>query len=191
MVLVLCFFKHRLFNDLYIHVEMLVGCGNQSLAFSVYRGGEFGMIEPEHLNLTDEACDFMTLPTGPLEDDMIMRTCDACCQSHIKYNLRDSILSVVAPFMCGTDTDLFHSPTLHAPQAVVLILRECLDPDNPVLKAMQGFNSRTFTSRQLGQRLCGIGTYVLQSSVARLMSNQAAVAGGAGSRQRARVEQTV
>jgi hypothetical protein len=173
MVLVLCFFKHRywqrVFKSAYMHVEMLVAAGPRSMAFSISPGGVFSGMEPEQLDITDEHYDFAVLPTSPLEDDMILRTCEACSQSFIRYNAWDTALSSLLPAGFAADVDLYHAPTLHAAQAVVLVLRECLDPGNPVLRPLQAMNSRAINAAQLARRLRDVSQPVNESSVGKLI----------------------
>jgi hypothetical protein len=169
MVLVLCVFKHgylqRRFGAAYLHVELLVAAGPRSMAFSVSPGGVFSGMEPDQLDLTDDHYEFLALPTSPQEDDMILRTCEACSQSHIPYNAWDTALSTLLPARWARDVDLFHAPSLHAAQAVILILRECLDPASPVLETLQGVCSRSTNAIQLARRLRKASSSVNQPSV--------------------------
>jgi len=173
MVLVLCFFRHcllkRVLGAAYTHVEILVASGARSTAYAASPGGVFASMDPGELELTDENYSFLALPTSLSEDDMVMRTCDACSQSYIPYNRWDTALSSVLPARWTSEVDLFHAPTLHAAQAVVLVLRECLDPGNPVLRALQGVNSRSANARQLTARLSNVSYVVNHCSVGKLM----------------------
>lgn len=173
MVLVLCFFRHgvvkRVLGAAYAHVEILVASGARSTAYAASPGGVFSCLDPTDLGLTDEHYTFLALPTTLSEDDMVMRTCDACSQSYIPYNRWDTALTTLLPARWTSEVDLFHAPTLHAAQAVVLILRECLDQGSPILRALQGVNSRSVKAAQLAVHLRGVGYVVNHESVGNLM----------------------
>jgi hypothetical protein len=87
-------------------------------------------------------CDMLRLLTTSDESDRILRNCRACVSAKIRYNYRDVLLNTV-PFRTPKEKSLLEVTTLHDTQAAILILRECLDTDNPVLKLVQHLHSRT------------------------------------------------
>lgn len=92
--------------------------------------------------------DFLLLITSDEECDRLFRTCRACATAKLKYNVRDMLLYNV-PFRVPYDTPLFHVTTVFDTQAVILILRESLDPDNAVSFAVKNLHSRLTLSHGL------------------------------------------
>jgi hypothetical protein len=92
--------------------------------------------------------DFLHVTSASEEHDRILRTCRACVQSKLRYNYHDVLLFNV-PFRTPMDKGLFEVETLHDAQAAILILRECLSPQNPVLGVVQALHSRTTMCYQL------------------------------------------
>ena len=96
--------------------------------------------------------DFLTLSVTPEEYERILHTCRACVQAKLSYNAHDAALLSV-PFRTPCEKGLFEVQALQNMQAVILILRECLDGDNPALAVVQGVHSRTTSSDRLYQAL--------------------------------------
>ena len=72
-------------------------------------------------------------------------TCEACVTVRKPYNLLDDIL-IHLPFT-ATELSVVDTPRLNNSQAIILILRECLNADNPLRRGLEGLNSRqTFMS---------------------------------------------
>lgn len=106
----------------------------------------------DEYELDGGAFQFVVLNTTPEEDEIILRTCDACCQCHIEYSLLDQFLRGV-PFWTPADCSLFHSQKMYGAQSVVLILRECLSQTNPLLPVLMALNSRTISAMKLKTEL--------------------------------------
>ncbi len=84
-----------------------------------------------------------------LEDDYcIFQTCEACVESKIKHNLKD-VLMASLPLRCPCEKTLFQCYNLYCSQSVVLILRECLTPENPLVPVLLGCHSRQVTATSL------------------------------------------
>jgi hypothetical protein len=148
MVLILAFEKfaserlRRILPGRYVHVELIVAYRERMCAYSTHVQGFFEGVNPELLDLSDEGFDFLMIPSTPWEDECILRTCDACSGSRLRYNMWDALLSSL-PFRSPKDTHLFQADSLFSSQAVVLVLRECLRGDHPMYDTLQGVNSRT------------------------------------------------
>jgi len=75
------------------------------------------------------------------EAEKIHKTCEACAKARIPFNLSDLLL-IYMPLRDARDVPLFEAETLNSAQAVILILRECLDPDHHLRGALEGLHSR-------------------------------------------------
>jgi hypothetical protein len=58
---------------------------------------------------------------------------------------------------------------MYSTQSIVLILRECLKQENPLLAVMLAINSRTITGRALKNELCDFSHEVSAAQVQRLL----------------------
>ena len=76
------------------------------------------------------------------------KTCEACVESKIPYNTADMVMSQM-PLPHPKDKDLFHSRALFCSQALVLVLRECLEPEHPLQTHLAAINSRTISPSQV------------------------------------------
>ena len=73
-------------------------------------------------------------------------------QQRLLFNLQD-ILLLHAPFRDVEDLPIDQAPTLNNAQAIILILRECLRPDNRLREGIEGLHSRQTLLEDLFQRL--------------------------------------
>ena len=96
--------------------------------------------------------DFLLLPVEHEEAGRLYATCDACEKAGKPFNLYDVLLMHV-PFREPEDRSVIEAPTLNNTQAVILILRECLDQDNQLRNALVGLNSRQTFLDDLYDRL--------------------------------------
>lgn len=79
-------------------------------------------------------------------------TCVACVSARKDYNFYDYRLTCLVPFYSPKpDLDLFSATSLHSAQALVLILRCCLDPGSHLGRLLQGVNSRSLTPHSLAR----------------------------------------
>jgi hypothetical protein len=85
--------------------------------------------------------EFLMLSVDEEEAINIRKTCEACQKAHKQYSIQDMLLMLL-PFRDPKEISLFDAETLNNVQAIILILRECLNPDNPLRLALQGLNSR-------------------------------------------------
>jgi hypothetical protein len=132
----------------FVHTEMLVATPTESTMFTIHLGGVFckAPYDPvAHKNFT-----FLSLSTSPDEELKILKTCEACVSCKIKYNTRDMLLHAF-PFRNPEERGLMQAPSLYCAQSMVLILRECLESVNPLLRQIDPSNlhSRTVTPSSL------------------------------------------
>lgn len=70
-------------------------------------------------------------------------TCMACASVSRSFNAYDLSLSSFVPFYHPRpDRDIFSAPSLHSSQAVILVLRCCLDAGHPVADLVRNLNAR-------------------------------------------------
>jgi hypothetical protein len=101
------------------------------------------------LNLAYEC---LLLSVDEEEQQRLFSTCMACMQVKKPFNLQD-ILLLHAPFRDVEDLPIDQAPTLNNAQAIILILRECLRPDNRLREGIEGLHSRQTLLEDLFQRL--------------------------------------
>jgi len=83
------------------------------------------------------------------EIERISKICNACCNLKIKYNYKDRFMSA---FTNPPDnTDIYNTQYLHSAQAVLLIIREGLDPHSH--NNNNNNNSQTSSSSIIKKRL--------------------------------------
>lgn len=93
----------------------------------------------------------LQLRVSPAECRKILTACQICVQAKIPYSYHDLMLSLV-PFRNPSDPPLDKVKSLRNVQAVVLILRECLDlSENPLSVQLRTINSRTINPTGLLQ----------------------------------------
>lgn len=148
----------------FVHTEMLVATPTETSVFTIHLGGVFCKtpFDPAaYKNFT-----LLALFTSPEEDLKILQTCEACVTCKIKYNTKDMLLHPI-PFRTPEERCLAHSPSLYCAQSMVLILRECLESDNPLLRQIGPANvhSRTVTPTALYDLMHPLCLVVLPSSV--------------------------
>lgn len=85
--------------------------------------------------------------------EKIHAQCEACVRAGLQYSLADLSLSLV-PFRNPIDLPISQVKNIRNVQAVILILRECLDPaENSLGVALRAINSRTTNPTELLQIL--------------------------------------
>ena len=85
--------------------------------------------------------DFLLLSVNEEEKRKLYATCEACVEARKPFNLIDIFLMYV-PFREPDDPSVFSAKTLNNTQAIISILRECLDPSNPLCRGLDGLHSR-------------------------------------------------
>jgi len=86
------------------------------------------------------------------ETHKLLSSCQACAQTKKAFNLHDLLL-IHVPFREPKEIPLFEATTLHNTQAVILILRECLNPDNRLRQGLEGLHSRQTYTETMYERL--------------------------------------
>jgi hypothetical protein len=119
-------------------------------------------------NQTDFEADFLLLSLDEEEKRLLRLTCETCALVKKPYNLRD-VLMLYAPFS-GLFADqrelgIDEAPVLNNSQAVILFLRECLNCDNPLRRALDGLHSRQTFICALHERLASHALPVEWSSL--------------------------
>jgi hypothetical protein len=96
--------------------------------------------------------EFLLLPVNDEESGKLYATCDACSKAVKPFNLAD-LLQMHVPFRDPVEIPLFDTTTLNNTQAVILILRECLEPGNVLRCGIDGLHSRLTFTETLFDRL--------------------------------------
>ena len=96
--------------------------------------------------------DFLLLSLDEEEQQRLKATCVALAATHKPYNSKDELLMYV-PFINPVEMSIFEAKTLNNPQAVVLLLRECLSRTNPLRLGLEGLHSRQTFVETLFDRL--------------------------------------
>jgi hypothetical protein len=84
--------------------------------------------------------EFLLIEANEEEASRLFATCCACARSRKPFNLLDLVL-LFTPRVVD-DLTVFEAPTLNCSQAIILILRECLDPGHPLRTVLAGLHSR-------------------------------------------------
>lgn len=111
----------------------------------VYSRGNFASVCTHH--------HLLQLQLSPAQCRQVYATCEACVQAKLRYNHSDLMLSLV-PLRNPIDLPIDKVKSVRNVQAVVLILRECLDPSESELGVrLRTINSRTINPTGLEQLL--------------------------------------
>jgi len=133
----------------YVHTEIIItNAAKIHTAYSAYMACSFSKTQQEEFCFNDDTHDFLCVPVSAEELDRIAKSCEACVRSKKPYNTQDMVLSQI-PLRNPTDKDLFHSPALFCSQAVVLVLRACLNIDHDLHPHLAVVNSRTISPSNL------------------------------------------
>ena len=139
----------------YVHTEIIITQAHPRAihtAYSAYMSHTFSRTFQKDFCFEDQCHDFLYIPVSTDELQRICQTCEACVETKIPYNTRDMVLSQV-PLRNPAEHDLFHTSTLFCSQAVILILRSCLDEMHSLQPYLSNVNSRTVTPSQLYELL--------------------------------------
>ena len=110
------------------------------------------------------AIEFLMLSIDEEETRKIRATCEAFAKTHKPFNMKD-VLLIHVPFREPVEISIFDAQTLNNTQAVILILRECLNQDNPLRVGLDGLNSRKTFMSDLYDRLAPYTLPVFWSSL--------------------------
>ena len=139
----------------YVHTEIIITQASPTAvhtAYSAYLSNPFSRTFSKDFWFEDSCHDFLQIPVSADELQRICKTCEACVETKVPYNARDMVLSQI-PLRNPKEHDLFHTPTLFCSQAVILILRSCLDCEHTLHECLGSVNSRTITPSQLYELL--------------------------------------
>ena len=146
----------------HVHTEMIVSQKHPKqihTAYSAYMNSVFSRTFQREFQFDDTSYDFLRIDVTPDELMRISKTCEACADTNIPYNTTDMIYSVL-PLRNPMEKDLFNAKTLFCSQAMVLILRECLEPVHHLQLPLREVNSRTVSPSQLFEKLSPFCTQV-------------------------------
>jgi hypothetical protein len=143
----------------YVHVDMIVTQKDPIVmhtSYSAHLARTFTSKGPEEYRFDDASYDFLHVPADLEECRRVMDTCDACVAVRMPYNGNDMLLSCV-PMRSPDEIDIYHCKSLYCAQAMVLILRACLNARHPLQLVLASVNSRTVTPTELYTRLVQAG----------------------------------
>lgn len=103
-------------------------------------------------NYYDTVTDYLLLGVDEDEGYRLLSSCQACVQTRKAFNLHDLLL-IHVPFREPREISLYDTTTLNNTQAVILILRECLNQDNRLRQGLEGLHSRQTYTETLYDRL--------------------------------------
>ena len=112
--------------------------------------------------------DYLLLPVDDEEMRRILATCEACVTVRKPFNFKDVLLMYV-PFREVEDLPIENAPTLNNTQAIILILRECLNTDNRLREGVEGLHSRQTFLEDLYIRLLPLAVQVSWSNISALV----------------------
>lgn len=102
------------------------------------------------------------------ERHRLWTTCEACAIVKKPFNMRDLLLMHL-PFREVEDLPIDRAPTLNNAQAIILILRECLNPDNRLREGIEGLHSRQTLLEDLYDRLQPFAVPVTSAQITALV----------------------
>ena len=111
--------------------------------------------------------EFLMLSVDEEEARKIRALCEACAATHKPFNLHDKIMNMM-PFWNPEEISIFNAATINNTQAIILILRECLNPDNPLKLGLNGLHSRMAFLENLYDRFAPYALPVLWSNLVTL-----------------------
>ena len=141
----------KTFAGPYVHTDMIVSQlepKNANTAYSSFMGEGFGRVFQNRFGFSNSTHDFIFIDATREERMRVSQACEACIISKKAYNTKDMILSIL-PLRNPKEKSLYETASLFCSQAMILILRSCLDPENPLQTILWSVNSRTTTPSQL------------------------------------------
>jgi hypothetical protein len=138
----------------YVHTELVVTSTHEEAPFirrksySAYIDYVFFGSEEKQFVFADETHDILHVKASACEIEDIRKTCETHVELKTPYNLKDMVFSVL-PGRNPKDKNIYEVKTLFCSQAMVLILRQCLEENHPVRNAISSLNSRVVTPSQL------------------------------------------
>ena len=138
----------------YVHTEIILTTAHDEVphirrrAYSAYIDYVFCCTNEKAFQFADETHDFLQVTVSAEDVELIRQTCETHAQLETPYNLKDMLLSII-PLRAPKEKTIFEAKSLFCSQAMVLILRGCLPPEHPVIKALKDVNSRTISPAHL------------------------------------------
>ena len=141
----------KTFAGPHVHTDMIVSQFNPkniNTAYSAYMGEGFGRVFQREFCFSNNTHDFLFIDVSPDELTRISKTCEGCVVSKKPYNTKDMVLSVL-PMRRPREKNIFEAESLFCSQAMILILRSCLNQEHPLQNILWTTHSRTTTPSQL------------------------------------------
>lgn len=141
----------KTFAGPYVHTDMIVSQVNPKrihTAYSSFLGEGFGRVFQHEFSFSNETHDFLFVDVTQEELRKVSELCEACAQSKKPYNTKDMVLCTL-PLRSPREKDIFEAESLFCSQAMILILRSCLDKEHPLQTILSNTHSRTTTPSQL------------------------------------------
>ena len=138
----------------YVHTELVVTSTHDEAPFirrksySAYIDYVFFGSDEKSFRFADETHDILHVNASAQEIEDIRLACETHVELKTPYNYKDMVLSVL-PGRNPNDKSIYNVKTLFCSQAMVLILRQCLEENHPVRKVLDPVNSRVITPTQL------------------------------------------
>ena len=141
----------KTFAGPYVHTDIIVSQVNPtniSTAYSSFMGEGFGRVFQKDFWFSCNTHDFLFIDVSQEELTKISETCEACVLSKKPYNTKDMVLCLV-PLRTPREKDIFEADSLFCSQAMILILRSCLNQEHPLQATLHCMHSRKTTPSQL------------------------------------------
>ena len=145
----------RTFAGPYVHTDLIVSQvqpannnNNISTAYSSFMGEGFGRVFQRDFWFSCNTHDFLFIDVTPEELKRISETCEACVTSKKPYNTKDMILCLL-PLRIPREKNIFEAESLFCSQAMILILRSCLNQEHPLQTILHSIHSRKTSPSQL------------------------------------------
>lgn len=136
--------------------------------FMTMQGSTYGKFRWKGGSILHGAYECLMISVDEEEKYRILATCEACVKVKKPFNLRDLVLMHI-PFREVEDLSIDQAPTLNNAQAMILILRECLNPDNRLREGIDGLHSRQTLLEELFNRVRPLAVPVTAANIAALV----------------------
>jgi hypothetical protein len=146
MVVCLCFPNHPYTGS---HTSLLMKRGQSLAAYCMFSSvGVFCKYRVNEMFRSGSMYSYHKMDVSAAEEDLIEQTCETCRKVKARQTMWDLMLENT-PFDDTTEQMLHTASSVRPTELIVLILRACLDPANPVHCVLQSCNSRTVTPQEL------------------------------------------
>ena len=134
---------------------------------SNFRKWEFSDSTVKKWNDDSITIHFLQIHVDEEETQKMRATCDACVEVRKRFNMTDTLLKWI-PFRDPSELSIVEVKQFTNEQAMILILRDGLKPDNPIQAGLSDLNSRTTFMYTLYDRLALYATPLFWCSLANL-----------------------